>query len=534
MPGWLQLFEIARFGRPLGLFLTLLGIGWGLARLVERRVLARAASVARALLAIVATVALAAFVAIAAWYALDHRYYDFAEPTMPAVAWMFEIGKPLYPPPNAPERYAHIYGPMAFIPHAVAMHVAGPDLRTVKWVSASAALLASMTLFAVLRSRTSWRHAVMFTGLCALLWLVFRNTAFWPRPDSLELLCVSLGLWGALNGSPVGWMMLGVCSGVLWNLKFTGPLYSLPLFVILFERAGARRVTLATATTIVVFTLPFLVFPNVSFGNYVSWIRLSARNGIVWSALRLNVEWALFLLVPVILAGRTVERSKRPYLSPAVLLALCLAMCVVVVLASKPGAGPYHLLPFVPVICFLTAVRISLRGTVDGEPGMVVLVLFAFALTAALIAVAQQASFIATVRQIDAVGPLADITEFSNQHPGDSIELGYASDERMTFVRPAMVFRSGTYLLDQPAIQEHQLAGITIPDSTVAALRSCAVRFWLIPKAGPPFSSSNRYPQMAGRKLFDDRFRRAFFESYRQSGSTRFFDVWSCRADEGR
>src|SRR5262249_26852735 len=149
----------------------------------------------------------------------------------PAVAWMFAIGKPLYPPLDAPERYAHIYGPMAFIPHAFAIRAAGSDLRVVKWVSASAALFGLLLLFRALRSRTTSRQAVVFTGVCALLLLVFRNTAFWPRPDSFELFCVALGLWAALNGPRAdSWIIFGASAGVLWNLKFSGPLYSLPLF----------------------------------------------------------------------------------------------------------------------------------------------------------------------------------------------------------------------------------------------------------------------------------------------------------------
>jgi len=527
MPDWVQLFEIARFGRPLVIFVSVIAAGWILVRRQAPTITAIIA-IARKFLVIAPSLALAAFVTITLWYASDRRFYDFAEPTMPAVAWMFAIGKPLYPSVDAPERYAHIYGPMAFIPDAFAMQVAGPDLRVVKWVSASAALFSVSFLFVTLRSRTNSRCALCFTGVCALLLLVFRNTAFWPRPDSLELFCVALGLWAVLNGPrAVGWIVFGASAGVLWNLKFSGPLYSVPLFVLLLERAGARRAVLAATVAIVIFALPFLVFPNVSFADYVAWIRLSARNGIVGSTLRLNVEWAVYLLVPLILATLTFGRRSGQPASRAVLV-IGLATFSVALLASKPGAGPYHLLPFLPTICFLTAIRIPDGGALDEAPPMVVWSLFGFALTASLIAFAQQSSFIATVRQIDAIEPLADVTQFSNEHPHETIEIGYASDERMTFVRPALVFRTGSYLLDQPAIQEHQLAGVGIPESTLTALRSCAVAYWLIPKGGAPFSAINRYPQMAGRALFDDRFRRAFFESYRQVGSTGRFDVWTC------
>ena len=152
MSDWLQLFEIARFGRPLVLFLSLLAVGWVLARLLPRRMATTAVPVARRVMVVAPALALAAFFTISAWYAIDRRYYDFAEPTMPAVAWMSRSASRSYPPPDAPERYAHIYGPMAFIPYAVAIQVLGQDLRTVKWVSTSAALLSLLVLFLLLRS----------------------------------------------------------------------------------------------------------------------------------------------------------------------------------------------------------------------------------------------------------------------------------------------------------------------------------------------------------------------------------------------
>src|SRR4051812_22384068 len=110
MPEWLQLFVMARFGRPLVLlvawYVLLRAVASGL-RLLTLDVSRKSAAAARGVLFATAAAATVAFVLIAAWYANEQRYYDFAEPTMPAVAWMFESGKSLYPPPDAPERYAH-------------------------------------------------------------------------------------------------------------------------------------------------------------------------------------------------------------------------------------------------------------------------------------------------------------------------------------------------------------------------------------------------------------------------------------------
>jgi hypothetical protein len=555
MPDWLQLFVLARFGRPLFLVVALYAVLWIVARPFSLRVNGdnNLAAAARIFVFVLSAAAVVAFISIAIWYANDKRYYDFAEPTLPAVAWMFESGKALYPAPGGAEQYAHIYGPMAFIPLAVAMRLFGTDLSVTKWVGAGGGILSLLLLFTILRTRVGTRLAVLFTGYCALLLLVFRNAAFWMRPDSLELLCSAIGLWATLRRSRISWLALGVSAGVLWNLKFTGPLYSLPLFVLFLERTNRRQFVLATVAAVMVVLLPFVAFRNISLHDYGTWILLAGTKGIIWATLRQNLEWAVYLIAPLVVTlgisvrpayAKATARSRRSasreggqqpltVLSPAVAIALIVALSSVALLASKPGTGPYHLLPFFPLIAFFTALQIH-HLRVDEASRSVLLLGFSFTAAAVLIAFAQQTSFISTVRQIDAVGPIADVTHFLDQHPGTVVQMGYSSDERMTFVRPLVVFRSGMYLLDQPAVQEHQLAGIEIPPATVDALRSCAVDYWLVPKSGEPFSAINRYPMTHGRPLYGSEFRRAFFESYHRSESTEYFDVWTCAAKTNR
>jgi len=253
---------------------------------------------------------------------------------------------------------------------------------------------------------------------------------------------------------------------------------------------------------------------------------LSGSKGIMWPTLRQNLEWTLYLLAPlIVLIAVSVRQQPLTVLSPRVAISLAVALGLISVLASKPGAGPYHLLPFFPLIAFFTALQFH---HVRIESGGILLFGVSFTAVAVLIAAAQQASFISTVREIDAIGPLVEVRRFLDQHPGTVTQMGYSSDERMTFVRPLVVFRSGKYVLDQPAIQEHQLAGIEIPEATSNALRSCGVTYWLIPKSGDPFSAINRYPMTHGRALYGDGFRRAFVDSYQKSESLEYFDVWTC------
>jgi hypothetical protein len=121
----------------------------------------------------------------------------------------------------------------------------------------------------------------------------------------------------------------------------------------------------------------------------------------------------------------------------------------------------------------------------------------------------------------------SDIKDFASSHAG-VIELGYGSTEAFTLERPLLVFRNNSYLLDQPAVREHQLAGLELPPATLQALRSCRVTYWLIPKGEIPFSGRNAYPAVLLKPLFSDEFREVFHQSYRLTAETVYYDVWEC------
>jgi hypothetical protein len=202
-------------------------------------------------------------------------------------------------------------------------------------------------------------------------------------------------------------------------------------------------------------------------------------------------------------------------------------MAIVAVAASKPGAGPYHLMGFLPIVTQLGVAQAARSRRSDwSRPAIAAL---AGSVVLFLIVAAQQWTLITSVRELRGAETVADLRKFAAEHRGATIEVGYAADERLTFSRPVDVFLTGVYLLDQPAIQEHQLQGIPIPAATVDAIADCRVWFWLIPKGEEPFTARNRYPAMRGARLYSEQFRQTFFGTYRLVGHTSFFDVWECR-----
>jgi hypothetical protein len=491
---------------------------------------------ARALAASVTAAACAgliAYPALAIWYAADPHFFDNAEPTLVSVAWAYLKGAPLYHAVDAAERYSHIYGPMAFLPHAWVLAAWGPSIAASKWLGAIAGLASLGLIYAIARRSCAEGRALALTGVAALALLTFRHYSFWTRPDSLQLFCAALSLYCAGGrGGIAAIVMTGVVSGVLWNLKITGVLYSLPVIVVLQQRAGWRGASLAAAIGAAVAGLPFLLH-DVSLANYLTWIRLSGKTGLLLSLLRQNLEWAAFLCLPILLArslgGRQGGADRN---DGRIVQALALGILLVVIAASKPGAGPYHLLPFVPAIVHVTAGRIG-RSSLSTTRGLAVEAAIAFVAVLVAVAAAQSAQLVSTMIPRRALDDVEDVRAFLASHPG-TVEMAYGQTEARSLIRPILTFRNDTYLLDQPAIREYQLQGLDLPPATIDAVRRCAVAYWLVPRNERPFSGVNGYPSVLLKPLYSDDLRAAFAASHRLTESTKYYDVWKCVGPQQR
>lgn len=527
----LEEFRIRFGGAPLLLWFAALALlalwrAW-------RNSLRRDSPASEVLIASIAISSLAAYAAIALWYVSVPYYFDNAEPTIPAVAWLFHVGLPIYHDTASAERYAHIYGPFAFITHAWVLGWFGPGIRMSKAVGATAGLVTLALLYGLNTRRTGSKRGAALSGLAALVLLLFRNYSFWTRPDPLQIATVALSLALAAkeSGGYASAMLAGAIAGIGWNLKFTGPLYSLPVLVLIRWRAGPKPAMAALAAGVVVTMAPFALFGNVSFLNYVVWVRASGETGLLIPTLRQNIQWALFLCVPLVLSYFAVPESGRAGGSEwrNTIAALFLGVCGIVVAGSKPGAGPYHLLPFVPVIIYMTAwhVRTSPLSGAILRPFAV------WVVVAAAIALAQQMQFVTTVSRRAQLQDLDEIRRLAETHVG-IVEMGYGWTESASFERPILVFRNNSYFLDQPAIREQQLQGFDIPAGTIEALARCRVNFWLIPRGETPFSGMNSYRAVLRRPLYTEDFRRTFMRTHRQVESTAHFDVWQCVANQNR
>ena len=505
-------------------------VAWIVLLMVDRAWPQRSASgraVLRTVILAACYIALAAYGAIVVWYACQVSYFDAAEPTITAVASVFGTGKPLYPALDAPERYAHIYGPALFIAHATAMAAFGQSILVSKAVGAlavAASLLLAYRLFAQQAGRFA---AVVATATCALVYMDFGNATFWTRPEPLLLLCTVAGLSGAaLARWPRAVVVLGIAAGLSVNLKISGPLYLLPAFALLGSRHGYLRMVGAAVFATLVGVGPFLL-PNVSPTHYLEYIELSARNGLVAAKFRENVEWTLFLSA-ILASGLYAAQDRLAALRQdgAFLISLGLSLGIIAVIAAKPGAGPYHLLPSVTMLAY-AALRLPV---LVWERPWTRSVAAAVGLTALAIAVPRQATLLKTVSDRNLEAPVDDLRRFADAHPTSRMAVGYSGTSRLSDARTIVVFRTQEYWLDAPAVQEYRLSGLPLPESTTRTIDECRVEYWLIPIGADAFAVPSAYWPNGPHDVFPDEFRRAFLRSYRQTGETQYFTVWECKA----
>jgi hypothetical protein len=483
-------------------------------------------SVPRRIVRLFALVVVLAYAVLALWYLSFDGYYDLAEPTIASVSWLVRLGHSPYHAADAASRYAHIYGPALFLVNAVDYRLFGPGIQISKLAGVIGGLVSLSLFVGSLARRRNGDEAVTWGAVCVLVYLCFGDMSFWTRAEPLLLLCTTAALVLAGNRhTALAVIGTGAAAGLALSLKLTGFLYIAPIVAVLLTHHRTALVAVA-GVALAVSAAPFLVLPDGAGSQYWFWFHESSESGIRLHILRPNIEWAVFLIAPLaIRMSGGVPQSERSVI--AILLS-CISMVIVV--AAKPGAGPYHLLPFVPVILWLAAQPpasspVKLRGGTA-----------AYVVTLVILAGVQQSLFVHFLMTTGQPRALDDLRQFLAGRDGSRVDMGYGGPSMfrgsgpLTYVRPFLTFRSGGYLLDAPAIQEHQLAGIEIPAATLRSLKACEIQYWLVPRGDAPFATRNLYARTGHRPLFPEPFQVAFDASYRKAEPTAFYDVYECTA----
>ena len=471
-------------------------------------------------------------------YVSSRAFLDHICPNVASVSWMLQTGRPVHHALDSAERYSLLYGPALYISNGFFLRVLGPSIFTSKLPGVVFAPLSLAVVYWALLKCSRHRTAVIGCACVAMAYLFYRQYSFWPRGDSHILLLVSLGLIATSKKPIVASLVSGLAFGLCVNVKVHSFLYFAPVYALLFQRHRYRYAVFSLVVAMVVALAPFLVLEQFSLRNYVLWLLESTKHRVSFGGLCRTIEWGLFLLAPVFLVRihlahtnlqglREFAEKNKPFIYS---VWICAAM--VLAPAAKAGAGRHHLMPFIPLLTYLF---VLLAGRLREWPGgkgrryhIVTGAYLALFAAAVLNACARGGDTIRILASRDgfARSVIRDIERIAESRPGSAIEMGYGEKKGydLTFYRPVLVFLGNPCLVDAGALMDMKAGGLALPENTIAALASGRTDIWLIPKGNSPFEMPTNYTPPD--QLFDDRFRRTFFETYEFRERSEHFDLW--------
>jgi hypothetical protein len=489
-------------------------------------------------LVFLAAVCAIALVSYCVQFLLRWTYYDHTDPTIIVTARLLDHGFPLYHDLDAPSRYTFpLYGPATYLAPLYSERLLGTALVSAK-LPAVLFSLTSVVLVVVAIRRTVRGMTALAVGLlyfCGLA-LLFRPFPVMVRVDAQMMFWVAVSVAALTVRSAVfSLALLGLAAGSITLTKVHGILYLAPVAAVVLARSPRMAWVIVPTIAGAIACLPFLVYPEISFANYLMWLRKGAGHGIdLWAAPRV-LGGAMFVTVPVFLGVqkclRALPDEERAQLVRAYRLPAQVgigALVIVVALAMKAGAGMHHLMPFLPLAAYVTALAYS-HALADGgnDERLVVEVAMAAALVLPAMGVAL-GSFVVFVAPQAAdpvnVEALAELREVVRRHPGETIAMGYGepASYEQTFLRTELPLQ-GKLIVDPAALMDMRQMGIPLPEATIQAIERGAVRIWLLPHDEEPFRLRNFYN---GDDVFGPEFREVFTKNYRLEERGLFFDVW--------
>jgi hypothetical protein len=481
----------------------------------------------------------------------SEAFADHVQPAVASISALFRRGEPVYHALDSPERYSLHYGPLLFAIVGTCQGLLGATVFATKLPATLAALASLVFLHLTVTRPGQRREAWAWTGLAAAFFLHHFHLAFAARGDAFILLAVALGLFFATRERSRSAVFLGLCVGVAVNLKLHAIVYFLPVLVTAARQNWSRRAKLGGGIAAVVAALlPFVIFPQVSLAHYVGWLRVASKHGFGIEEYRGSIEWAAALAFPALFAAGVfvvrMEESARRVLrgEAAWLTALGVAFLLIIVPASKVGAGKHHLMPFIPValhfaarLAALSIVPFRLRGA---GPVLACAVALSWIAGCALSAL-HAANFIYRTARADhaeAQRCAADLLGLRAAHADAVLLVAPAGDEsyRHTFGRFRLVAGGMPAGIDPCAEMDFVRgnAGTIDVAALAQAIEAKAGRsvLWVVPKGGEPFSMRTYYPPYG--PLFAETVRSDFLRDFGRLRSTEYFDVYSRRTSAVR
>ena len=454
-------------------------------------------------------------------YLIYPNYFDHAEPTVAVIGQIVAAGGQAYPQGADWQFNGLIYGPTLYWLNSLGTQFFDPVLGS-KLPGVISYVMGLWLLW--------WRLPSAIPRAMMVLIYLFYEFSFWNRPEAHLLFLSVLGI--ALIDRPKTWTILGLglLAGLATTFKFTGFLFFIPLFFAqLIQGNSWRSLPFAIFLGLGIACLPYAL-PAFSFHNHLAYIQLLATQTLSVSLMQSNVAYSVFSLLPVVWLW-TVQRNHPKYRQLGLIIMIdALVELLVCIAASKPGAGPHHLLPGLPIKIWLVHQLTCKNNDKNIRAfrflGLVVLVMSIYFVSYGYpkFLRVHLVSFESISRQFQAKREILQLMQY---YPNPLIGVSDDKHENysLSFYRPYAFGPDYLHKLDPVSFMEVNYT-LKVKDTLfLQRLRNCEYATILLPANGEPFSLSNFY---TNKPLFSDDFRSAFSAIYVRSTLGNFYDAYTC------
>ncbi|MDQ6654375.1 MAG: hypothetical protein M3Y80_00990 [Verrucomicrobiota bacterium] len=480
------------------------------------------------------------------FYLSSSSFLDLWESLSGSIASLLRNGGEVYPNLAHEERYASPYGPVLYLTIAASQWAFGASVFATKLPCAVAALAAVGLMWGIVYAQSkSIGLASVFAGVEGALLLAFRTQAFWPKPDALILLLVTVGWVVAWQRSWRWGVVMGVCIGLAVDLKPHAAAYFLPLAVLGYRNGwSARAFVVAGFAALLTTALPFALLPHqFPLLNYLRILVMTVHEGFGLDSALNFFKWAVLLAGLLFIADHW-QRRDSPAMPPTSRRirmfyrgAVALGILLVAVPGASIGSGPRHLMPFIPLILLPVSLRLSRRGVEESVPENALWRALTYCVLASCLLIAGQT----TGRTVEACSLYSDVHEngrrelqrVAAQYAPAAVLLGAGDNEHvaLAFLRHELVFAGNPIGIDLASTMDYRRAGV--PESNLAKLgqelrHRCHGRpiVWVLPR-GEPFSFVSVYDS---RPVFSEAFRREFSDAFELRERSRYFDIYMAKS----
>ena len=457
---------------------------------------------------------------------------DESESLIASISGLAFRGAAIYPSLDSAARYITLYGPICYFSKFPFFFLFGPSLFATKMPGYVSLLASLLSIYYICRYYVNSYVAGTVVGFVSLVLLRFGTISFGIRSDPLLLACTSVPLLCILRGGKIAApIAMGLSLALMPNLKVTALIYLLPTLVFYILRRGWKSAVISLGIGLALLPLPFLP-PQVSMANYLEILHVIQRHGFSADMISRNLQYSIILLVPVLalLFTRLRTDAQNQGHSALYVIVVVASMGMISILSGKPGSESYHLIPFLASLSHSYAWLYSDSVQNEAYVGARWWAL-PCTLTVALYTLlgGQGLNLVNSFRSVRrSEAAIHEIRDAERQFSRENVEVGFGSDfeDRVTWMRPLLVFDGQPLTIDRAALRDLQFGGIDIPDKTLNYFSECGSRVWLIPSASQPFLSTNTY--YARKVLVAEPLHRSFVQNYHRVRAGTVFDVWYC------